>query len=52
MAKRKRKDPHALALSRKAAEARRRKIPPEVRSALARAAAQARWASRRKRGEE
>ncbi len=38
------KNPHAVALSRKAAAARRRKIPPEVRRELAQRAARARWA--------
>lgn len=41
-----RKNPHAVALSRKAAKARMKKLTPEQRREIARKAARARWAKR------
>jgi len=54
--KRKRKNPLAVALGRrggkKSGPARMKKIPPEVRSEIARKAVMARWARARKASEE
>jgi len=44
----KRKNPAAVALSRRAAKARMQKISPERRSEIARRAARARWGDRKK----
>jgi hypothetical protein len=40
----KRKNPHAVALGRRGAKVRMTKLSPEVRSAIGRNAAKARWA--------
>lgn len=43
-----RKNPHAVALARKATKARMVKLTPEQRREIARNAARARWARQRK----
>jgi general stress protein YciG len=48
MAKRTKKDPHAVALGKKGGKARIQKMTPEHRSEIARKAVQARWAKNRK----
>ncbi len=50
--KQRRKNPNAVALGRSGAKARMRKIPPEVRSEIARAAVNARWARARAKAQE
>jgi hypothetical protein len=48
MAKKKEKDPHAVALGRKGGKARIHKMTPEQRTEIARKAVLARWAKHRK----
>lgn len=48
MAKRKAKDPHAVALGRKGGKARIKKMTPEQRREIARKAVIARWAKHKK----
>jgi hypothetical protein len=48
MAKKKGKNPHAVALGRKGGKARITKMTPEQRSDIARKAVLARWAKHRK----
>ncbi len=50
--KQRRKNPNAVALGRSGAKARMKKLLPEVRSELARAAVNARWARVRARTQE
>ncbi len=45
---RRRKNPHAVALARKALKARMAKLTPEQRREIARKAAQARWSKTRR----
>jgi hypothetical protein len=52
MAKKKDKDPNAVALGRKGGKARRNKLTPEQRREIASRAAKARWAARRSGGEK
>jgi hypothetical protein len=51
MAKKKDKDPNAVALGRKGGKARRNKLTPERRKEIAIRAAKARWAAGRSGGE-
>lgn len=46
----KRKNPEAVALGRRAAIARMKKLTPEQRAKIARNAARARWGNRKKSG--
>jgi hypothetical protein len=52
MAKKREKNPHAVALGRKGGKARNEKMTPEQRSAIARKAVLARWAKYRKQHSE
>ncbi len=49
MAKKREKDPHAVALGRKGGKARLQKMTPEQRSEIARKAVLARWAKEKKK---
>jgi hypothetical protein len=48
MDKKREKDPHAVHLGQLGGKARKRKLTPEQRQAIARKAAQARWAKSKK----
>ncbi len=50
--KQRRKNPNAVALGRSGAKARQKKLSPAVRSEIARAAVNARWARARAKAQE